>query len=214
MAQILCNKCRLSFRANNFAKHDRVCDGPKKVKIPKRIWVDYNPMIGYKDGTIVHSRKGKTKEACEAVARQAETLKSRIKSGEVARPAITEEGRSRLSAAAKRNKLGGYRPHPNRGVRYKGIWLDSKWELQVAESLDENQIRWVRPKVGFVWTDEGRKYYPDFFLPDFDLYLDPKHPYLQVRDWTKIQEAQKRNNIRVLMLNEDQLTWKIIAELM
>lgn len=123
----------------------------------------------------------------------------------------SEEGLKRLSEAAKKNGLGGYRPHPNRGQRYNGIWFDSTWEVRVAKSLDENNIKWERPKIGFQWTDEGRKYYPDFYLPDYNVYLDPKNPYLQQQDKQKIQEAQQRNNIKVLLLDETQLEWNKIA---
>ena len=126
---------------------------------------------------------------------------------------FTEDGLKRLSDAAKRRGLGGYRPHPNRGMCYNGIWFDSSWEVTVAKELDANNIKWNRPTVGFIWNDEGRKYYPDFYLPDYNVYLDPKNPYLQIQDKQKLEAAQKRNNIRVLMLNESQLEWKEIQAL-
>lgn len=127
---------------------------------------------------------------------------------------LTDAGRRKLSDSAKLNKLGGYRPHPNKGLRYKDIWFDSRWEVLVAKSLDENNILWERPSVGFVWTDCGRKYFPDFFLPEYNLYLDPKNPYLQIKDALKIFEAQRRNNIKVLVLGEQQLNWNSIAEML
>ena len=127
---------------------------------------------------------------------------------------ISNAGRARLSRSAKENGLGGYRPHPNRGVRYKGIWFDSKYELTVAQNLDLHRIRWTRPKQGFVWNDAGNKYYPDFHLSDFDVYLDPKNDYLIEKDRFKIEQASKRNNIRVLVLNKSQLTWDAIKMLL
>ncbi len=108
--------------------------------------------------------------------------------------------------------LGGYRPHPNRGKKYKDIWFDSAWEVRVAVSLDENNIRWERPKIGFLWNEKN-KYYPDFYLPDFDVYLDPKNEYLVKKDAFKISEASHLNNIRVLVLAEHQLSWDYIAAL-
>lgn len=124
---------------------------------------------------------------------------------------MSDEKRLEASIRAKKNKLGGYRPHPNRGQRYNGVWFDSTWEVTVAKSLDENNIKWIRPTVGFVWTEQGNKYYPDFYLPNYDVYLDPKNGYLQIKDKIKIEEAQKRNNIRVIVLGEEQLEWNIIA---
>lgn len=126
---------------------------------------------------------------------------------------FSPEGLKSLSSHAKRRNLGGYRPHPNKGTRYNGIWFDSKWELMVAKSLDENSIKWTRPKNGFVWNDKGNKYYPDFHLTDYDIFLDPKNEYLRKKDSTKIAEAQKRNNIRVIVLREDQLDWFTIKAL-
>jgi hypothetical protein len=96
---------------------------------------------------------------------------------------------------------------------YKDIWFDSKWEVTVAKSLDENNIKWTRPKVGFVWTDDGKKYYPDFYLPEYDVYLDPKNPYLMIKDKPKIDESQKRNGISVLLLSKEQLNWNTIKNL-
>lgn len=125
---------------------------------------------------------------------------------------FSNEVRAKLSASAKQRGLGGYRPHPNKGQRYSGVWFDSNWEVQVAKSLDENCVSWIRPKTGFAWTDEGRKYYPDFFLPDFNVYLDPKNDYLIIKDKLKIDEAQKRNNIRVLVLTGKELTWQHIHD--
>lgn len=127
---------------------------------------------------------------------------------------ITEKGKRKLSILAKQRGLGGYRPHPNKGIYYNGIWFDSKWEVTVAKSLDEFGIVWERPKQGFVWTDTGRKYYPDFFLVNYGIYLDPKNPYLQIKDAKKIKEAQIRNNIKVLVLNKSQLSWETIKELL
>lgn len=37
---------------------------------------------------------------------------------------VSEEARVKLSKLAKERNLGGYRPHPNKGQRYKNIWFD------------------------------------------------------------------------------------------
>lgn len=49
---------------------------------------------------------------------------------------MDDNTRRKLSVSAKIRGLGGYRPHPNRGAKYKNIWFDSKWEITVAKSLD------------------------------------------------------------------------------
>lgn len=59
------------------------------------------------------------------------------------------------------------------------VLLESSWELAIAEWLDAHGIVWIRPKP-IPWKDhtsnKTRLYYPDFYLPNFDLYLDPKNP--------------------------------------
>lgn len=134
--------------------------------------------------------KGLTKENDERLLKASQTLKNTMK-GRVIN--FSEEGLLRLSIAAKSRQLGGYRPHPNKGSRYKGIWFDSNWEIIVAKSLDENGIAWKRPLKGFEWDDEGHKYYPDFYLNDFNVYLDPKNDYLRAQHKFKIESAQSRN---------------------
>lgn len=59
------------------------------------------------------------------------------------------------------------------------IILDSSWEEIVAKRLDELNIKWYRPTVPLKWIDstgKERNYFPDFYLTDYDLYLDPKNP--------------------------------------
>jgi hypothetical protein len=64
-------------------------------------------------------------------------------------------------------------------IEYNGILLDSTWELELAKRLDEQGIKWERPEP-IKWIDENgytHNYFPDFFLTDYNLYLDPKNPH-------------------------------------
>ena len=64
-------------------------------------------------------------------------------------------------------------------IMYKGVLLDSSWELELAKRLDALGVAWERPKP-LPWIDsEGDRhnYFPDFYLPELDLYLDPKNPH-------------------------------------
>ncbi|MFK5284373.1 hypothetical protein ACI3PL_32815, partial [Lacticaseibacillus paracasei] len=63
---------------------------------------------------------------------------------------MTAAGSKSLSESAKRRGLGGYKPHPNKGSKYKDIWFDSNWEIMVAKELDANGIEWIRPSIGFI----------------------------------------------------------------
>lgn len=59
------------------------------------------------------------------------------------------------------------------------IILESSWEVEIARWLSESCIRWTRPKH-IPWVDSSgkrRRYFPDFYLPDYGAYLDPKNSY-------------------------------------
>lgn len=70
------------------------------------------------------------------------------------------------------------------------VWLESSWELQLAKLLIKNSIEWMRPKSAIHWTDSkgnDRNYYPDFYLPNQGIYLDPKNPYCMGLDEEKMR---------------------------
>lgn len=59
---------------------------------------------------------------------------------------------------------------------YNGNSFHSKWEVDVAKWLDKNKILWerkVKPSEYF-WDGRIHLYFPDFYLPTFDLYLEIK----------------------------------------
>jgi hypothetical protein len=64
-------------------------------------------------------------------------------------------------------------------IEYDGIMLDSTWELELAKRLDSLGINWTRPKP-IKWIDGENvehNYFADFYLKNYDIYLDPKNPY-------------------------------------
>lgn len=70
----------------------------------------------------------------------------------------------------------------------KEVLLESSWEVDVATFLIDADIKWIRPKF-IKWTDstgKTRRYFPDFYLPDHNLYVDPKNPYCMERDKEKM----------------------------
>jgi hypothetical protein len=64
-------------------------------------------------------------------------------------------------------------------IIYNGVLLDSTWELVLAKRLDYLGIKWNRPEP-LKWKDESgitHNYFPDFYLEEYNLYLDPKNPH-------------------------------------
>jgi hypothetical protein len=92
---------------------------------------------------------------------------------------------------------------------------ESSYEVKVAELLNELNVMWIRPK--FVWyvdhDNKKRRYYPDFFLPEYNLYLDPKNDYLIKTDIIKIKLASEQNKITVIILGKDDLSADTIKKL-
>jgi len=86
--------------------------------------------------------------------------------------------------------------------KYNDIWMDSSWEVEIAKWMDIHNVKWERSKkINFIWTDfngKKRRYYPDFYLKDYNVYLDPKNKYLIEKDTFKIEQVQKENNIKVI----------------
>lgn len=78
-------------------------------------------------------------------------------------------------------------------IKYNNIILESTWELKLAKWLDNKNIVWERPKP-IVWLDNKNKkrlYYPDFYIPSLDLYVDPKNPYCMEKDKIKMEIISK-----------------------
>lgn len=88
-------------------------------------------------------------------------------------------------------------------IEYKNIVLNGKWELEVAQFLDKNQIEWERPKIGFeyIWNNGTHIYYPDFYLPASNLYIEVKG-YERERDRYKWTVVKNLLIIKVKEINE------------
>lgn len=106
-----------------------------------------------------------------------------------------------MSIKAKANPNCGGETNYKKFI-YKNQYFDSSWEVEIAKWMDENNVQWIRTKkIMFLWTDdnnEKRRYYPDFFLPKYNIYLDPKNKFLIEKDKIKIERAQKENNIIIV----------------
>lgn len=93
-------------------------------------------------------------------------------------------------------------------VEYKGVLLDSQWEVDLAIWLDQNGIIWERPNKGFEYDYKGEKhiYYPDFYLPQLNIYVEVKG-YKREKDeykWKALNNliVVKRKEIEDIHLNK------------
>jgi hypothetical protein len=120
---------------------------------------------------------------------------------------------------SKRKPFGGHTSKLRIDYKMKNgeiVHLQSSYEVSVAKSLDENNINWIRPKP-FKWKDSQgieHRYYPDFYLIDYNIYLDPKNSYLIIKDKEKIELVSKQNNICIIILDGNNLDWEKIKNKM
>ncbi len=130
----------------------------------------------------------------------------------------SESYKEKQRCNAFKNKLGGHTS--KKSIYYKTknniiVYLQSSYELKVAKVLDKQNIKWIRPKP-FIWVDKNNishRYYPDFYLPDYDIYLDPKNDFLINDHSEKINLVKEQNDINLVILSKNDLNWKKILKI-
>ena len=72
----------------------------------------------------------------------------------------------------------------------------SSYEREMMRVLDNHNIRWIKNTKRFPYYIEDKKhnYIPDFYLPDYDMYLEVKG-FLRKSDPIKLEACSKSNNI-------------------
>ena len=101
-------------------------------------------------------------------------------------------------------------------ISYNGFDLKGSWELLVAKWLDSNNVKWTNKTNGFEynWNDSIHIYFPDFYLPDYDIFIEVKG-YERYRDRCKWNNFPK--HLLVFKLKEinliklDRLPKEILA---
>ena len=193
MIEILkCKYCgRVCKNRNSLAQHEIRCkENPNRIKMKSNSsnFIEYNKLV----------KLGKRKASNQFI---------KAKELGLPKPIITEETREKLGRTWRGKTLPtqmkekisegmqrAVRLYPNsysssnvngrvKKVIYKDIILDSQWEADFAIWLDEKQIIWERPSKGFEYIYEDKKhiYYPDFYLPQLDIYVEVKG-YKRKRD--------------------------------
>lgn len=210
---------------NSLCNHERLCK-----KNPDRQDTSYmsNNLSAYSKSHPAWN-KGLTKETDERMKKLAESLalimEERRERGEILSTGIgaTEEiesaRRQKLREVALSRGFGGM--HRNKdSIIYKGIRLNSTYELKVAQQLDAHKILWEQPKRLPYYDNIGKyhTYTADFYLPEYDIYLDPKNEYLinstnkalGFSDKQKIEWVMEQNNVIVIILTKDELDYDSI----
>lgn len=184
MEQYICKYCGKECKnKNSLAQHEIRCKyNPNRITI-KSSFIEYNKKV--KEGIIDKRYTNQFTKAKELGLPQPIVTKvTREKLGRVWRgkilPTEMKEKISEGMQKAVRLYPDSYSSSNVNGrvkkIVYKNITLDSQWEVDFAIWLDENKIIWERPNKGFEYNYKDKKhiYYPDFYLPQLDIYVEVK----------------------------------------
>jgi hypothetical protein len=231
-----CPICQFQISKINFLRHTNVCDGKgpllKKIKKYKR--KNFNKTFTaefckkvqqfYDEGNTVAQVLKTFQLNCRAwnKAVQLGLLKSRD------RTQTLKNNISKLTAEEKVKRFsrkqqpwhkpkGGYRDNAGHSQKFyvkdsfnNNVCLQSSYEKQCSDILNDLEIRWIRPKA---LKYKNKKYFPDFHLTDYNIFLDPKNDYLAEKDKEKINSVIKENNIKLYIIKKENLNKEYILSL-
>lgn len=161
--------------------------------------------------SMTNSGKRRTKEQRALISKKTrEAMKNPEISKAIANSnknrVYSKENRERKSEVARKlweNK--GYAEKCNNSIygtksHYKGIMFMSKVEMKYAEKLDELNIEYETQPGPFKYKSSKdnklHNYYPDFYLPKEDLYLEIKY----LKDLNDTRVIDKLNGMKSLGL--------------
>ena len=189
---IFCGKaCK---NLNSLVNHSRLCKANPQRQLNTGL-VQFNAK---RDAGQADSwNKGLTKETDGRVKSVSDKLREyyTTHAGTGAGRIWTEESRKKASLAATKGNLIKFERPSGRGHRgyYKGIYCQSSWELAyVLYSLD-HQVNFIRNVDHFTYEFEDKQYnyFPDFYLPDSDTYIEIKG-YYDARSRAKAEQFSKK----------------------
>ncbi len=123
----------------------------------------------------------------------------------------SEETKNKLSQIALKNNYQRVCKNTHEYIDKRGrvFKFDSSWEDALANRLDELDLEWIRPEpILYNLGEKTRRYFGDFYLPEYNVYLDPKNPYVQRVQREKIEIISKIINLIILNSKEECLSFK------
>ena len=71
-----------------------------------------------------------------------------------------------------------------------GMFFRSNWEIFIAETLEDLEVSWEFEPKRFHFRADKESYLPDFYLPDFDVWIEVKG-YMDKRSQRRIRLFKK-----------------------
>ena len=174
---------------NSLRNHERLCKENPDRQIIKSNFIEYNKKIK-ELGLPGNNQYTKAKKEGRTITISDDLRKKLSDSGKGRK--LSKEQKSKISNSMKRvvrEKPESYSASNINGrvkkVLYKGVLMDSKWELEFAEWCDKESISWEKNTLGFEYEWNGNRiYYPDFYLKDLKRFVEVKG-YERERDLVK-----------------------------
>jgi hypothetical protein len=145
-------------------------------------------------------KAGKTAVNDTRVANHQKSLNNYYKEnkGLIEGKAHTEAAKNKISEARTKQLLNGI----GHSIWYEvnGVKVQGSWEKLVAEFLTENSIKWERR---YLIYDKIKRYTPDFYLPDYDIYIEVKG-WMKEKDINKMYKVIQEHfiDLRIIEYNE------------
>lgn len=210
--EFICRYCgRICKNDNSLRNHERLCKENPDRQILVSNFIKWNEYRKGKHLQKVSNQYIKAKETGDIYLVSDETRK-RISESTKGR-VHTEEHKEKLSKimkdVAKDNP--NYSFSKNKYFKKEiidGFRMDSSWESIFANYLKQHNIKWVKNKKPFryIFENEEHSYYPDFYLEDFNLYIEIKGQETE-RDKVKYKSVKdlivlKQNDIKKIKTGE------------
>ena len=152
--------------------------------------------------------KGLTKETSEIVRHISETFKQHYRDGrfslghpmsKASKEMLSKKQSQRINkfGSGGFKDVGWYKVKNIKGVEFT---VRGKWELAVANKLNELGILWIRNNLVSYFLRYNRYYNPDFYLPETNQYVEVKG-YYSDKDKEKMKRVVECNTgIQILFI--------------
>lgn len=184
-----CQYCGKEYGIYGLKTHEKYCNlNPNKSNYPTHKHIGH---VSWNKGLTAKTDE-RVKRNGEAVSKHYETHDSFWKGRK-----HSEETKDKIRNTIEKNvDNGNWHNHFGIKIWYKDICFDSNWELEFAKYLDKKHINWTRPNKGFQYfiNNEKHFYYPDFYLNDYDLYIEIKGLPID-KDYIKWEQFEHKLDI-------------------
>lgn len=209
-----CFRCKISFevteREKLFPKKEKYfCSRSCSSKYSSTINPDRN--LNISKAFSEKKKENKKKQMCKSCGIEF-NLKRKLNKHWQTKKTCSDECYKKYFSSILKGKTGGYRSQSGTGKKYgswyRNIWFDSKWEIEAAKSMEKNGIGWGRGNIDPIpYKDikgKDRLYHPDFFIKEFECYLEVKG-YMTEESFYKLSQIKDKIKIAfVYSLKESQ----------